>query len=351
MKSNKTLAEMAEANTKEYQEALSIAKTELKKRIKNQFSELNSQSEFPEKPIISHKKQSYKKSFFSLIIFITAFYFIFDWDLSYILIISGVLLIHELGHLLAMKAYKYKDLNIFFIPLFGAITSGTKKDISQKQKVLISLAGPLPGIIIGSFIYANGYALGNDLYIQIGYIFIFLNLFNLLPVMPLDGGRILKDLFFYKKEKISIIFLWVSIVCLIIISLKIEAFLLLLIPVFLYSQISIQNEHIKIRQLLINKGFDINKDFEKLSNEEYWLIRDELAINMKIISRIVSPKRYVEVSNEEAVVNTLIQILQKPLQKKMSIRSKICFTFLWISAFLIPFLIFMGYYIIGLIII
>jgi Zn-dependent protease len=350
MKSNEELVEITETNPEGLDhDGLLMAEAELKKRFENGQFELNKEPKFPEKPILDHKNQSYHKSILSAIIFIAAFYFIFNWELSSILILSGVLLIHELGHLLAMKAFNYKDLNMFFIPLLGAAAFGTKKDISQKQKLFISLAGPLSGIIIGSFIYAHGYAADNDLYIRIGNMFIYLNLFNLIPVMPLDGGRMIKDLFFYKKEKISIIFLWISIACLIILSIKMEAFLMLIIPVFLFTQISVQTEYKKIRQVLIDKGFDINKAYEDLSNEEYWLLRDELALNMKTISRIVDPKRYIQVANEKIVVNSLKQILQNPSVKKLSTGGKVFFILLWISAFLIPFLVLAASYILGLI--
>lgn len=248
-----------------------------------------------------------------------------------------------------MKAFNYKDLNMFFIPLLGAAAFGTKKDITQKQKVLIAMAGPLPGIIIGSIIYANGYASENDVYMRIGNIFIYLNLFNLLPIMPLDGGRILKDLFLHKKEKISIFFLWVSITCIIIIALKTEAFFLLLVPVFLYTQINIQTEYSKIRKLIANKGFNINKEYDDLSNREYWLLRDELALNMKLISKMIEPKRYIITSNEKKVINALNNILQNDTKNDIGIGGKTVFIFLWITSFLIPIIILFVYYGLGLI--
>ena len=248
-----------------------------------------------------------------------------------------------------MKAFNYKDLNMFFIPLLGAAAFGTKKDITQKQKVLIAMAGPLPGIIIGSIIYANGYASENDVYMRIGNIFIYLNLFNLLPIMPLDGGRILKDLFLHKKEKISIFFLWVSITCIIIIALKTEAFFLLLVPVFLYTQINVQTEYSKIRKLIANKGFNINKEYDDLSNREYWLLRDELALNMKLIPKMIEPKRYIITSNEKKVINALNNILQNDTKNDIGIGGKTVFIFLWITSFLIPIIILFVYYGLGLI--
>lgn len=350
MKSNDELIEISENSYSEIEEeGIVAAEVELKKRIEKGLLTITNEPVFPEKPIKDEQKKSFKKLIISAIIFIAAFYFIFKWELDYIFILTGVILIHELGHLLAMKAFNYKDLNMFFIPLLGAAASGTKKEATQKQKVLISMAGPLPGIIIGSFLYAIGDASDSDMYMRIGNVFIYLNLFNLLPIMPLDGGRILKDLFFHKKEEISIIFLWISITCMIIIAVKIEAFMLLLIPVFLFTQINVQSEYSKMRKLIIKKGFDINKEYDDLSNKEYWLLRDELALNMKMIARMIVPKKYVVTANETNVINTLNNILQKDPIKDIGIGGKTVFIFLWITSFLIPVIILLVYYGFGLI--
>lgn len=350
MKSNDELIQISENSSNEIEkEGIVAAEIELQKRIEKGLLTITNEPVFPEKPIKDDQKHSFKKSIISAVVFIAVFYFIFKWELDYILILTGVILIHELGHLLAMKAFNYKDLNMFFIPLLGAAAFGTKKEVTQKQKVLISMAGPLPGIIIGSFIYANGYATESEMYMRIGNIFIYLNLFNLLPIMPLDGGRILKDLFFHKKEKISIFFLWVSIACIIIIAIKIEAYLLLLVPVFLFTQINIQSEYSKIRNLIIKKGFDINKEYDDLSNSEYWLLRDELAVNMKMIARMIEPKRYVVTANEKNVINALNNILKKDSVKDIGIGGKTGFVFLWITSFLIPVIILLVYYGFGLI--
>lgn len=66
-----------------------------------------------------------------------------------LLLILLVLLIHESGHWLGMKIFKYKDIQMFFIPEFGAAVSGTESTPCAKQKAIVSLMGPVLGIIIG----------------------------------------------------------------------------------------------------------------------------------------------------------------------------------------------------------
>ena len=64
---------------------------------------------------------------------------------SRIAILVGVILVHELGHYVAMRAYGYRDVRIFFIPFLGAATAGTPMGISPVRRGIVSLAGPLPG--------------------------------------------------------------------------------------------------------------------------------------------------------------------------------------------------------------
>ena len=119
------------------------------------------------------------KSLSSLALFIVIGYFFFQRNWNLVFILTAVVIIHELGHFLAMKFYKYQELGIFFIPLLGAYASGKKQDISQKQSAVILMAGPVPGVMIGLGLhFLAGYL---DVYVleQTAWIFIFLNMMNL----------------------------------------------------------------------------------------------------------------------------------------------------------------------------
>ena len=75
------------------------------------------------------KTKSPAGSFVSVLIFALVGYFVWKSNIRAAVIITVVILIHELGHLLAMKFYNYSNLSIFLIPMIGGIASGTKKDI------------------------------------------------------------------------------------------------------------------------------------------------------------------------------------------------------------------------------
>src|SRR5678810_289181 len=113
---------------------------------------------YPPKPELENKKGNvWIRSITSLALYLLIGYYFFSYFFSVnwalLLILTAIVIFHELGHFLAMKAFHYKELGIFFIPLLGAYASGTKREVSQKQSAIILLAGPLPGIIAGIFLF------------------------------------------------------------------------------------------------------------------------------------------------------------------------------------------------------
>src|SRR5690349_4802270 len=92
-----------------------------------------------EQPIIyppKYEKQDataniWLKSIISLALYLVLGYYVFP-SYKILLLITAIVIIHEMGHFLAMKYFRYSDLGIFFIPLLGAYVSGTKREVSQK---------------------------------------------------------------------------------------------------------------------------------------------------------------------------------------------------------------------------
>ena len=316
----------------------------IKESIENNEFEDN-KAEYPTKPIEEIKNNSIKRSAISLIIFIGLFYFILKWDFTYILVLAGVVLIHEIGHFLAMKIFKYNDLGIFFIPLIGAYATGKKDIISQKQNVIILFSGPLPGIIIGLILYYFGLINNNEFLLRTSNIFILLNLFNLIPVMPLDGGKIIKSVFFESNEMINKVFLFLSIIILTIYSLFAQSYFLLIIPFLLISELTKQSKIKKIREELKKKTIDFNKTYEELTDKEYWLIRDEIGAQIKYFNQFITQKKYTISDKEQNIIKQVKAIIQKKPIKDLTIFGKIIITFIWLLTFIIPFVVIAFYHI------
>jgi Zn-dependent protease len=107
----------------------------------------------------------------------------------------AVIVIHEAGHFIAMRAFGYANVHMMFIPLLGAYVSGKPGEVHPAKKLIVLFAGPLPGILIGmvcAMIYSRGQ---QHLLYQLALMFIFLNVFNLMPLAPMDGGQILGIVF------------------------------------------------------------------------------------------------------------------------------------------------------------
>lgn len=105
-----------------------------------------------------------------------------------------LLFIHEMGHLLAAKRLGFKTGPAIFVPFMGAVIGIKDTFRTPKQEAILAYGGPLAGLV--SLIpLAIGYTVtGNDFWLVIFHLGALLNLFNLLPVSPLDGGRILAGL-------------------------------------------------------------------------------------------------------------------------------------------------------------
>jgi Zn-dependent protease len=123
----------------------------------------------------------------------------FRWSWQIVAILVGVLFFHELGHYVAMRAFNYQNLRMFFIPLLGAAVSGRNYNVKGWQKAIVSLAGPLPGIIVGGALGLFAIVAEHALASRIALMALLLNGINLLPVLPLDGGWLMHTLVFCRR--------------------------------------------------------------------------------------------------------------------------------------------------------
>jgi Zn-dependent protease/tetratricopeptide (TPR) repeat protein len=127
---------------------------------------------------------------FTLILSYFAFGLVFSFNS--VLILLGVILFHELGHIAAMYAFKYRDLQILFIPLMGAAATGNKEDVALWKQVIVYLMGPLPGILVGIGLIAMYQYYQSPWLYETAIIMLVINYLNLLPFVPLDGGHIIR---------------------------------------------------------------------------------------------------------------------------------------------------------------
>ena len=113
---------------------------------------------------------------------------IFGWRLAVVVML--LLLAHELGHYAAFRAYGLPVRLPAFIPLFGAFTTGTPPE-NLEHDANIALAGPLTGMGLAAVCLAIGVVSHDRFWYACADLSAFLNLFNLIPMPPFDGGRII----------------------------------------------------------------------------------------------------------------------------------------------------------------
>ena len=112
---------------------------------------------------------------------------IFGWKLAVVVML--VLLAHELGHYFAFRAYGLPVRLPAFVPLLGAFTAGAPPQ-DLEHDAYIALAGPLTGLGLSAACYAVGDATNDRFWMACADLSAFLNLFNMIPTPPFDGGRI-----------------------------------------------------------------------------------------------------------------------------------------------------------------
>ncbi len=127
-----------------------------------------------------------------------------DWRFTLWLV--PILLLHESGHWLAMKIFGYRNLRMFFIPLFGAAVTGRHWNVPGWKKAIVSLAGPVPGILLGTGLTVIGLATQRPWLTEAAFFLMLINGFNLLPVLPLDGGHVLHALLFCRNVWLDLTF-------------------------------------------------------------------------------------------------------------------------------------------------
>jgi Zn-dependent protease len=112
------------------------------------------------------------------------------WGWPYAAGFIGLLFAHEMGHFVAARQRGLDVGAPTFIPFVGAWIALKDKPLDVETEAYVAMAGPLVGTVAAIAVYFWGRWTGTSMLLAIAYAGLFLNLFNLLPLSPLDGGRI-----------------------------------------------------------------------------------------------------------------------------------------------------------------
>ncbi|WP_407695851.1 metalloprotease [Shewanella avicenniae] len=123
---------------------------------------------------------------------VAAYSWLFSFQFALGLILC--LVIHEYGHIRAMKRFGLKTKGIYLIPFMGGLAVSDDKINTRWQNVVISIMGPTYGMWLSVIALIAYQFTGIELLAGLAVFNALLNIFNLLPILPLDGGHILKSI-------------------------------------------------------------------------------------------------------------------------------------------------------------
>ena len=130
------------------------------------------------------------KTIGSMLVSIAVYYALLFHDIGFAVGFCVLMLIHELGHVAANWYYGLSASPPIFVPFIGAVINLRQRPPNAKVEAIIGIAGPITGTIGALAAYAWYVNTGSKLALELSFFGFMLNLFNLLPVPPLDGGRV-----------------------------------------------------------------------------------------------------------------------------------------------------------------
>lgn len=130
----------------------------------------------------------------------------YSWlfSIEFALALVACLVFHEYGHIRAMKYFGMKTKGIYLIPFLGGLALSDEKINTRWQDVVISIMGPFFGLVLSIVFTILYWVTGEMIFAGLAVFNALLNLFNLLPILPLDGGHVLKSITFSMNSWIGL---------------------------------------------------------------------------------------------------------------------------------------------------
>ncbi|MGA3361500.1 MAG: site-2 protease family protein [Solirubrobacteraceae bacterium] len=123
----------------------------------------------------------------SALVSVAAYSLLWGWQFAAGFVV--LIFIHEMGHVFALRRHGIKASAPMFVPFMGAVIWARSLGDDALTEARVGLAGPYFGAAASAVVAIVGLATHTGLLEALGYIGFLLNLFNLMPVVPLDGGR------------------------------------------------------------------------------------------------------------------------------------------------------------------
>jgi Zn-dependent protease len=123
----------------------------------------------------------------SMVVSVAAYAWI--WGLPFAIGFVLLIFVHELGHVVELRRQGVPASAPLFIPFLGAVIGMKELPDDAWKEARVALAGPILGSVGAAACWIAAEATGSELLMGLAFVGFFLNLFNLIPIVPLDGGR------------------------------------------------------------------------------------------------------------------------------------------------------------------
>lgn len=123
----------------------------------------------------------------SMLVSVAAYSLIWGWRFAVGFV--ALIFVHEMGHVIQLRREGVKASAPLFIPFLGAVVGARSLGRDALAEARVGLAGPVLGSLGAALLIPVWHATGNPFWRALAFAGLFINLFNLLPVVPLDGGR------------------------------------------------------------------------------------------------------------------------------------------------------------------
>jgi Zn-dependent protease len=124
----------------------------------------------------------------SIFISIGSYAMLYGWKYAFGFV--GLIFFHEMGHYIAARKMKLDVGLPTFIPFVGAWIELKEQPINAEVEAYVAYAGPFIGTLASFAFYYYGRSINSGLMLALAQAGFIINLFNLIPLHPLDGGRI-----------------------------------------------------------------------------------------------------------------------------------------------------------------
>jgi stage IV sporulation protein FB len=194
-------------------------------------------------------------------------------------------------------------------------------------------AGPLPGIWIGSAILIAASIFQEEWMLELSFLFLFLNVVNLIPIDPLDGGQLFKLFVNKKRDLFLMLFALISSLLMIFVGWMIDSYIILAFGFLMGFKVRGFQRNYHLRKVLDEKQIKYESTYDELSNEEYAKIKEVL------IDETPALKKYLSLSeenNDDFMASHVNAALLAPVLKDAGMGMKIFVVILWLLSLSLP---------------